>query len=63
MIERLNDDTVTSTIYSISSRTNYDSYTEYKIQFENGGTQRVKVTRNTLEIEGGDFWIGYEKFP
>ena len=61
MIERWDDNTVTSTAYSISSTTNYEGYTEYKIQFDDGGSQRIKVTRNTAEIEAGEILIGYKR--
>jgi hypothetical protein len=61
MIETWNDGFVTSNNYSILSKTNFEDYTEYVVQFDNGGTQRIKATKNTLDINGGDVWIGYKK--
>ena len=61
MIETWNDNSATTTIYSLLSKTNYEGYSEHIIQFENGGTSRIKATKNTLEIENGDIWTGYKK--
>lgn len=61
MIETWNDGFTTTNTYSISSKTNFEDYTEYVVQFDNEGTQRIKATKNTLDINDGDVWIGYKK--
>ena len=61
MIETSNDAFVTTTVYSISSETNNEDHTEYMVQFQNGISSRIKVTKNALDIESGDTWIGYKK--
>lgn len=66
MIETWNDGSVTTKTYSISSRTKFEDYTEDTVQFDNGSTtEKIKATRNTLEINGGEVWIGYKRngFP
>jgi hypothetical protein len=60
MIETWDDNSVSTTIYSSSSKTNYEGYTEYIVQFENGSTSRIKASKNALDIENGDTWTGYK---
>lgn len=62
MIETWNDGSVTTKMYSVSSRTKFEDYTEYIVQFDNGSTtERIKAMKSTLEIYGGDVWVGYKR--
>ncbi len=62
MIETWNDGSITTTTYSISSKTNFEDYSEYIVKFDNEGTQRIiKATKNTLDINDGGVWTGYKK--
>ena len=61
MIETSDGGLVTTTVYTVSSKTVYEDHTEYMIQLENGISSRIKATKNTLDIENGDTWTGYKK--
>jgi len=61
MIETFDSNYITTKSYSVASITNFKDYTEYEIKFDDITGCRIRATRNTLDIEGGDTWNGYEK--
>lgn len=61
IIETFDYTYITTKSYSVTSKTNFEDYTEYQIKFDDETGCLIKATKNTLEIGYGTAWDGYEK--
>jgi len=61
MIEIFDDTGITTKSYFVTTKTNFDDYTEYQIRFNDETTCVIRATKNTLEIGYITSWNSYRK--